>query len=116
MIIVNYIMAILGPIAPIFVGNSYKLEAESRLCMATTKVFYSSILAAIVAYLIPLTIVTIMYAIIFCHVRQSARRLVVPTRNRITSTVTNKRTTVIPKLKREMKLMKNKSISIKLTD
>jgi hypothetical protein len=69
MIIANYLMAILEPIAPIFVGNSYRLEAESRLCMATTKVFYSLMLAVIAAYLIPLTIVTIMYAIIFYHVR-----------------------------------------------
>jgi len=107
MIIANYLMAIVGPIVPVFVGDGYEFEVDSRLCMATTKVFYSSMLAVTIAYLIPLSIVTIIYGIIFHRARQSARRVVAFVPIRASNTPTSNPTAAKPNLKRELKLMTN---------
>jgi hypothetical protein len=39
MIIINWFICITSPIVPIFVYGRYRLEQESHLCIATTKIF-----------------------------------------------------------------------------
>jgi hypothetical protein len=105
MIAANYLIAMLGTIAPIFFGSGYGLELESRMCIGTTKIFYSSMLIVTVAFLIPFSIVTILYAIIFYHAQQSTRRIVAFANNR--TTVVARKNCTIPNFKRELKLMRN---------
>jgi len=109
-IIINYLISMLGPIPPIFIGNGYVFEPESRLCLATTKVFYSSMLAVTIAYIIPISIVITVYGIILYHARQSTRRIVASTRNNSVQAIANN--SIKPNFKREMQLMKNISILV----
>lgn len=104
LILINYLLSILGPIPIIFVKNGYVLEAESRLCLTTTKVFAASILSISIAYLFPLSIVTIVYSIIFYRARQSTCRVGAALASR---TANGGRNSYVPNLKREMTLMKN---------
>ena len=105
MIIVNYLVASIGPIPPIFIGYGYGLEQESHLCMATTQVFYSSMLAVATAYLVPISIVITVYGIIFYHVRQSTGRVKALRSNNICDGLAD--SSPRPNLKREMILMRN---------
>jgi hypothetical protein len=95
----------LATIAPIFFGSGYGLEPESRICIGTTKIFCSSMLIVTVAFLIPFSIVTILYGIIFYHARKSTRKIIAFANNRTTVVVRNNCT--IPNFKRELKLMRN---------
>ena len=71
----NYLISVIGPVPIFFIKDGYTLEIESRLCLTTTKVFGASILSVSVAYLIPLTVIIIVYGIIFLRARQSTRRV-----------------------------------------
>lgn len=105
MIIVNYLMAILGPIPTLFISNANVLEPESRICLCTTKVFPSSIYIVTIAFIIPISIIIIIYAVIFYHARQSTRRVEAFASNEISNRII--KNSLKPNLKREMKLMKN---------
>ena len=78
----------------------------------TTKVFFTSIYSVIIAFIIPLNIVTIIYGIIFYHARQSTCRVIGFISNMTTITITTD--TSILNVKREMKLMKNMLILLSL--
>ncbi|UJR32171.1 hypothetical protein I4U23_019637 [Adineta vaga] len=105
MILISWSVSILTPIVPLLIfKHGYQLEEESRICLPTTKIFLSSICSLSIAFLIPLTIVTSIYGIIFFHARQSTHRI-----RGFTSNVTTMMMTSQPKLlkvKREIKLMK----------
>lgn len=104
LIIGNCLMSILGPIPLIFMRNGCGLEPESRLCMVTTKVFSASMWAVTIAYLIPVSVVTIVYAIVFYHTRQSTRRVGAFAPSKVSNALTNNHAV---HLKREMKLIQN---------
>jgi len=104
LIIANYLLTIVGPIPLVFMKNGCGLEPESRLCTVTTKVFSASMWAVTIAYLIPLSIVTIIYGIILYRARQSTRRVGAFAPSMISNAVTNNN---VPNFKREIKLMKN---------
>jgi hypothetical protein len=112
LIIINYVLAILGPIPPIFMSNGYVLEPESRLCIPTTKTFYSSMYIVSTVFLIPFSTISIVYGIIFYHARQSTRRVVAFASDRTNNATTNNST--VPNFKREMKLMRNISILVNI--
>ncbi len=107
LIIANYLLTIVGPIPLVFMKNGCGLEPESRLCTVTTKVFSASMWAVTIAYLIPLSIVTIVYGIIFNRARQSTRRVgaFAPSMTMTSNAVPNNNNA--PNFKREIKLMKN---------
>ena len=105
LIFISYVFTLVGPIPPILFGYGYAFEVESRLCLATTKVLYSSMLAVIIAYLIPLSIVLILYTIIIFHARQSVRRVFALKEDRPSHA--KQKNSIGPNFKREMKLMKN---------
>ncbi|CAF1218114.1 unnamed protein product [Adineta ricciae] len=113
LIILNYLIAILGALGPMFVPNAYGLEIESRLCLNTTKVFLSSFLAVTIAYLIPLSIIIPIYGIIFLHAQKSTNRVTHLNTNPVlefSTTAAVIMTTpkiIIPNYKRELKLMRN---------
>jgi hypothetical protein len=104
LIIANYLLTIVGPIPLVFMKNGCGLEPESRLCTVTTKVFSASMWAVTIAYLFPLSIVTVVYGIIFYYARQSTRRVSTCVSNRTSNAIAHN---YVPNLNREMKLMKN---------
>jgi hypothetical protein len=104
LIIANYLLTIVGPIPLVFMKNGCGLELESRLCTVTTKVFSASMWAVTITYLFPLSIVTVVYGIIFYCARQSTRRIGICASNKTSHAVTNN---YVPNWNREMKLMKN---------
>jgi hypothetical protein len=112
MIITSWLISILMPIIPFFFEHGYGLEVEAHLCVPSTKIFFTSIFYVIIAFVIPLNIVTIIYTIIFYYVRQSTRRVIGFISNTTTMTITTNNT--ILNVRREMKLMKNMSILISL--
>lgn len=107
LIIANWIIGIAISIVPFFYENGFQLEIESRSCMVTTKIVSISMYVVITIFLIPLSIVTIIYGIILHHVHQSTRRVMAIAPNAITN-ITNVGTS-IPNGKRELKLMQNLS-------
>jgi hypothetical protein len=108
LIIANYLLTMIGPIPLVLMKNGCGLEPESRLCTVTTKVFSASMWAVTIAYLIPLSIVTIVYGIIFNRARQSTRRVgaFAPSMTMASNAVPNNNNNA-PNFKREIKLMKN---------
>ena len=109
LIILNYILTIFGPIPLYLIKDGVGFEIESRLCTITTKVFSSSMWAVSIAYLIPVSTVTIVYGIIFYYTKQSSRRVI---RHTIMGPLVviseiQRRSCNVPNSKRELKLMKN---------
>ena len=110
MIIISWFISILTPIIPFFFQHGYRLEEESHICIPTTKVFFTSMFSVIIAFVIPLNIVTIIYAIIFYYARQSTRRIIgFSSHVRMVTTQT-----AIVKVKREIRLMKKIFILLSL--
>jgi 7 transmembrane receptor (rhodopsin family) len=107
MIVANYFYAFVGSLTPIFHDRGYEFEAESRLCLATTKVLRVSMYTVSIAYLIPLNLIILLYGIIFYETRQAARRVTAFAPDRLSHGRTITSNTVRPNLQREMKLMKN---------
>jgi len=105
LIIINYLIGILGPIPTIFIKNANVLELESRICVCTTKVFPSSMYIITIAFIVPFSIIIIIYSIIFYHARQSTRRVEASASDGRKNTIIHN--SFKPNLKREMKLMKN---------
>ena len=106
LIVIHYLLTIVLPILPVFIGNGLGFENESRLCLCSTKVFSSSIFVATNAYIIPLSIAIIVYGRILYTVRESTRRITAFTAaNNNPLSTTNQ----LPRIniRREMKLMKN---------
>ncbi|UJR29748.1 hypothetical protein I4U23_017296 [Adineta vaga] len=97
LIILNYLIALLGGLGPMYVPDGFGFEIESRTCLNSTKVFLSSFLAITIAYLIPLSIIIFIYGIIIYSANKS--------RNRVTNLNPNK--TFRPNYKRELILMRN---------
>jgi hypothetical protein len=106
MIIISWLISILTSIVPFFYHNAYGLEQESRMCTNTTKIFFTSLYSVVIDFVIPLNIVTVIYGIIFHYARQSTRRVVTFISNTTKISTLN--------VKREMKLMKNMSLSLGL--
>lgn len=104
MIIINWILAILLPIVPIFL-NGYILEIESRLCVPTSKVLSSAMYIILIIYLPPLNSIGIIYGIILYYARQSTRRVVAFAARTDSTTVTPN--IALPNFKRELKMMRN---------
>jgi hypothetical protein len=71
---------------------AYQHESESRMCLLTSKVFTSSFIGVIIAFCIPLTIISLLYTLILHHT----------TRNRINSNIFTKL-----RLKRNLKVFRN---------
>lgn len=109
MIIINWILAFLIPIPPIFL-NGYILEEESHLCIPTTQIFSSAMYLIFSVFLLPLISMKIIYGIIFYHARQSTRRVVDFVAKTNTITITSHIT--LPNFKREMILMRNMLILV----
>ncbi|CAF0906395.1 unnamed protein product [Rotaria sp. Silwood1] len=99
MIIFNWFIGFLVPTLPlIFIHGSFGLEIESRGCVLTSKSFSAAIFCAVVSFSVPLSLVIVVYGIIFYNVYQSTRR-VMPfiSNNNMTSTRSN--------AKRELKIV-----------
>jgi hypothetical protein len=109
MIIMNWILAFLIPIPPIFL-NGYVLEEESRLCLPSTKIFSSAIYVISSVFLIPLTLIQIIYVIILYYAHQSTRRVVDFATK--TNTVAIRGYIPLPNFKRELILMRNMLILV----
>jgi len=105
MIIINWFICITSPIVPILVYGGYRLEQESHLCIATTKIFITSMYCITTAYLIPFSSIIVIYGSILYHANRSTRRVTPFAPSTITPVTTNN----IPRLnmKREIQLMKN---------
>ncbi|CAF4108107.1 unnamed protein product [Rotaria sp. Silwood2] len=82
----------------VFIHGSFGLEVESRGCVLTSKAFSAAIFCATASFSVPLSLVIVVYGIIFYNVRQSTRR-VMPfvSNNNISSTKNN--------AKRELKIV-----------
>ncbi|CAF2865813.1 unnamed protein product [Rotaria sp. Silwood2] len=99
MIIFNWFIGFLVPTLPlVFIHGSFGLEVESRGCVLTSKAFSAAIFCATASFSVPLSLVIVVYGIIFYNVRQSTRR-VMPfvSNNNISSTKNN--------AKRELKIV-----------
>lgn len=59
----------------IFIHESFGLEIELRGCVLTSKAFVAAIFCAGASFITPLSIVTMVYGIIFYSVRQSTRQV-----------------------------------------
>ena len=112
MIIISWLISILIPIIPFFFEHGYRLEEESHICVATTKIFFTAIFSVIIAFIIPLNIITIVYSIIFFYVRKSTRRVIGFISNTAIMTITT--TSSILNVRREMKLAKRMFIILTL--
>lgn len=110
----NYLYAFLGSIVPIFRDRGLEFEPESRLCLATTKIWRASFYTVSIAYLIPMNVIIVLYATIVHRVRQSARRVTNFVIDRSTETSSTAAHTPTPNLQREMKVMKNVLILISI--
>ena len=115
MIMTNYLYAFGASLLALSFDRGFEFEMESRLCLTTTKVFRASIHSISIAYLIPLTIIIMLYGGIVYRVRQSARRvLTLTTSDRATGANIAVTNTMTPNLRREMKLMRNIIILISI--
>lgn len=103
MIGVSYLVAFLGPLLPLCFDYSNVFEPKARVCSITLRVFHSSMLAVTTSYLIPLSVISTIYGIIYYKTRQSARRIA----GFATGRSTNPIGSTTPNLQHEWKLMKN---------
>ena len=70
----TWLVSILVPIEPLFY-NGYQYEKESRLCIITSKQFYTSFYTIIMIFMFPVNVIIVIYGIILKHIRNSAHRV-----------------------------------------
>ncbi|CAF3083114.1 unnamed protein product [Rotaria sp. Silwood2] len=99
MIALNWIISILLAIEPIFINGALGFEEESRICVAKSKIFASSIYITVVVIFIPLNIAIFIYAKIFYRSYQATQQVV----NMAFDTTASH----MPNAKREKKLARN---------
>lgn len=102
LIIINWFLGILLPIEPFFIPGGYIYENESRLCTCTTKKVSTAMYGITTAFLIPFTIVTIIYTTLIYRAHRSTRRVRV------------NRPSIISNIGREMTLIRNMSILLSI--
>lgn len=105
MIALNWIIATLCAMVPLFFNDAYVFEKETRLCFLTIKNLPLSIYSVIANFLIPLNISMMVYGAIIRYAR-STRQAVTPASNTIKSG--------IPNVKREAKVARNMIIILTL--
>lgn len=113
MVIINWVIGNIIPIIMLLMNsNAFGQEEESGLCIAISKLSLVSIFNVITSFVIPVSIVAIIYGIILYHARQSSRRVTgfVPRTNTFMSNTNIAK----PNLKREIRLMKNIIIILSL--
>ena len=105
MIVINWHLGILLPVVLFFIDGAYVYEPESRLCTCTTKKFFTSAYGIITAFVIPFSIVVIIYVQLVCRAYQSTRRVREISIGDLVGT---------PNLRREMKLVRNMCILLSI--
>lgn len=103
MIFISWLISAGLATMPLFVDHGYVFEEETRLCIPTSKIFFTSIYVVVIGFVIPLNFITIIYAMIFYYVRQSTRRVFAFRSN----TIQNIGNLSIFAVRRDMKLMRN---------
>jgi hypothetical protein len=93
-------------IEPFFIENGFGLTQEYRMCAPTVKLLSVALCSTIIRFIIPVSIVTIVYSINLYQVHQSARRV----SPHIISDSTPKHTS-LPGARRILKMMQNIIIS-----
>jgi hypothetical protein len=87
MIIFNWFIGFLvSAVSLVLIHGSFDLEIESRSCMLTSKVLLAAMFCARTSFIMPLSVVTVVYAIISYNVGQSSRR-VMPFVSNINATI-----------------------------
>ena len=105
MIIINWHLGILISMVLFFIDGGYVYEEESRLCTCTTKKLSTSMYGIIATFIIPFNIVIIIYITLVHRAHQSTRRI-----RTNDATISVSTSTIIPNMRREMKLIRNMSI------
>ena len=73
LIVVHWCSAFLVPL-PLIFFNAYEYQIESRLCILTTHRTIPSAIGVFLFYNVPLTIMCIVYLLIWCHSRQTKKK------------------------------------------